>query len=191
MKCLVFLLEEPSAMEMIKELLPRLLPEAETFEVKFIVFEGKQDLEKQLVRKIKLWMRPNSQFLVMRDQDSGNCITIKDSLQEKVNNTGKQNETVIRIACRELESFYLGDLLAVEQGLSLSGFARHQDSKKYRSPDNLVSPSLELLKLTKKNYQKVAGSRAIGKHLKTDGSNRSHSFNTLLQGIRKQLDITR
>lgn len=189
MKCIVFLLEEPSAKEMIQALLPRLLPVGVVIDIKYIVFEGKQDLEKQLERKIKFWMKPNSVFLVLRDQDSGDCATIKSTLQEKVNNTSKQSNTVIRIACRELESFYLGDLLAVEKGLSLSGLAKMQNKRKFRSPDNLHTPSQELFKLTDSNYQKVAGSRAIGKYLKIDGSNMSRSFNILLQGIRKLVDI--
>lgn len=43
MKHLVFLLEEPSAKEMLNGLLPRLLP---GLSYRCIVFEGKQDLEK-------------------------------------------------------------------------------------------------------------------------------------------------
>ena len=41
MNTLVFLLEEPSAKEMLKGILPRLLPEH--IQPQFIVFEGKQD----------------------------------------------------------------------------------------------------------------------------------------------------
>ncbi|WP_141698876.1 hypothetical protein [Candidatus Marithrix sp. Canyon 246] len=55
----------------------------------------------------------------------------------------------------------------------------------FREPDKLSNPSEELYKLTKKKYQKVAGSRAIAPHLKIDGTNKSHSFNILLQGIKK------
>ncbi len=46
MKSLVFFLEEPSARAMLEGLLPRLLPDG--WLVRYIVFEGKQDLEKQL-----------------------------------------------------------------------------------------------------------------------------------------------
>ena len=41
MKTLVFCLEEPSAREMLKGVLPRLLPEG--IDVKYLVFEGKQE----------------------------------------------------------------------------------------------------------------------------------------------------
>lgn len=55
MRRLVFCLEEPSAREMLKGLLPRFLPDdvAPTY----LVFEGKQDLEKQLVKHLRGWRR--------------------------------------------------------------------------------------------------------------------------------------
>jgi len=51
MKELVFLLEERSARVMLESLLPRLLRNEVSF--RLIPFEGKQDLEKQIVRKIR------------------------------------------------------------------------------------------------------------------------------------------
>jgi len=44
---LVFFLEEPSAKAMLEGLLPRLLPES--VYCRYVVFEVKQDLEKQMV----------------------------------------------------------------------------------------------------------------------------------------------
>ena len=51
--------------------------------------------------------------------------------------TGKAYRSLIRIACRELESFYLADLQAVEQALGLSGIASQQQTRRYREPDRL------------------------------------------------------
>ena len=103
---MVFFLEERSAEEMLKGVLPRILPE--TIVPRFVVFEGKQDLEKRLPIKLKAWRNPHCLFVVMRDQDSGDCVAIKNSLAQKCADAGKP-ETLVRIACRELESFYLGD----------------------------------------------------------------------------------
>ena len=50
-----------------------------------------------------------------RDKDSGDCRSIKRKMAQKVQNSGKMDKTLIRIACHELESFYLGDLSAVEK----------------------------------------------------------------------------
>ena len=49
MNQVVFFLEERSAREMLKNLLPRILPDNVT--IRYVVFEGKQDLEKQLEKK--------------------------------------------------------------------------------------------------------------------------------------------
>ena len=51
MRELVFLLEEPSAKAMLESLLPRLLDSGIAY--RCIPFEGKQDLEKQMTRKIR------------------------------------------------------------------------------------------------------------------------------------------
>lgn len=183
MSYLVFMLEEPSAAEMLKGILPRLLPTEVS--VKYIVFEGKQDLEKQLERRLKGWNQPNSVFLVMRDKDNGDCLIIKNRLAEKVMAAGKQDSTIVRIACSELESFYLGDLKAVEDGLRIANLAKKQNIKKFRTPDSLSNASEELIKLTNGKYQKLAGSREIGPHLKINGTSNSYSFNMLLAGIDK------
>lgn len=184
MTTLVFCLEEPSAREMLIGLLPNLLPSNISYE--FIVFEGKQDMEKRLSKRIQHWRKPDTKFLVMRDQDSApNCSQVKKKLTDLCQNTGK-TDFLIRIACHELESFYLGDLEAVEKGLGIKGLAKKQTLAKFRSPDTLGSPSEELIKLTDQIYQKVSGSRAIGAHLKLNG-NKSHSFEVLVSGIQKLL----
>lgn len=181
MKSIVFFLEELSAKEMLVGLLPRILPPDVV--PLFVVFEGKQDLEKQLERKLRGWRAPNSLFVVLRDQDAGNCVSIKSNLASKCHAAG-QPQTLIRIACHELESWYLGDLAAVESALKIKNLAHHQTRRRYADPDKIVGPSLELAQLTKQVYQKVAGSRAIGPHLSLT-NNCSHSFSIFLDGIRR------
>lgn len=178
---LVCFLEEPSAKEMLQGLFPRLLPANVT---PFIIpFEGKQDLEKQLVRKMRGWQTPNSVFLVMRDQDSSDCQKVKAKLTGLCAEAGK-TDAMVRIACRELESFYFGDLAAVEAGLGLRGLLQNKNKAKYRDPDAIGNPSEELQKLTGNVYQKVSGSRAISPHLNLE-KNTSRSFNVLVAGIRR------
>jgi len=184
MKTIVFLLEEPSAREMLEGLLPRLLPVG--FKRRYVIFQGKQDMERQLVRRLRGWQLPDSVFVVLRDQDAADCHEVKARLVELCQRAGR-DEVLVRIACRELESFYLGDLEAVERGLEVRGLAAKQSKRKYRTPDNLSSPSIELSNLTGKLYQKVSGSRAIGPHLSLN-SNRSHSFQVLLSGIKRLVE---
>ncbi len=180
MMTLVFFLEEPSAEEMLRGILPNILPDHVV--TRFIVFEGKQDMEKQLKRRLKFWQAPNSRFFVMRDQDSRDCRSIKQNLLELCEAAHKP-ETIVRIACHELESFYIGDLNAVEKGLGVRNLAKLQNKRKFREPDALSHPGWELKNLTKNRYQKVSGSRAIGKHLDIE-NNLSHSFNVLVSAIK-------
>ncbi len=186
MKTIVFFLEEPSAKEMLEGLLPRVLPP--NAQIRYLVFRGKQDLEKNLVQKLRGWRLPESVFVVIRDQDSGDCQAVKQRLLA-LSAQADKGDVLVRVACHEIESFYLGDLAAVEKGLNLNGLSTRQNNHKYRNPDNLGNPSEELFKITKGEYQKVSGSRAIGPHLDLT-NNRSHSFNVLVTGIRRLADTT-
>lgn len=185
MKTIVFFLEEPSAREMLAGVLPRILPD--DIQIRYIIFRGKQDLEKNLKKKLRSWRTPDSVFVVMRDQDSGNCKAIKTKLAGLCHDAGKEG-VLVRIACRELESFYLGDLAAVEQGLGIKGLEKQQQWRKFRDPDRLGSPAQELFRLTQKAYDKIAGSRAIAPYLSLD-ANCSTSFKVLLSGIRKLVEV--
>lgn len=179
MTTLVFFLEEPSAEAMLDSFLPRVLPEG--FDHKCLVFEGKSDLEKRLIKRLRDWQKPDCHFIVLRDQDSADCFEAKSILKQKCIE-GKHPEALVRIACHELENWFIGDLEAVEKGLLIPGLASYQRKAKYRDPDLIQNSAEELKKLTKGKYQKVAGSREIGKHLETE-RNCSHSFQVFFKGL--------
>jgi hypothetical protein len=170
---------------MLDIILPKLIPSIETT---IINFEGKQDLEKNIEKKIKHWGTPDTVFLVTRDQDSEDCQVIKERLLQKVISSGKENVSLIRIACHELESFYLGDLLAVEKGMNIANLSKKQNKKKFRTPDTIVEAKEELQKIAK-TYQPVSGSKKISKYLELDGNNKSISFNFLISGIKKLCSV--
>lgn len=184
MSTLVFLLEEESARNMLIPVVQQLVPQE--IQVQFITFSGKQDLERQLVHKLRFWCDSGSRFIILRDKDSGDCGIIKQRLLELARESGKGDACCVRIACHELESFFLGDLAAVAQGLNVPAVANMQRKQKFRTPDALANAAEELMKITGGKYSKLAGSRAISPHLKLDGSNRSHSFGVLLEAIRRQ-----
>ena len=104
----------------------------------------------------------------------------KKALAAKCARAGRK-DALVRIACHELESFYLGDLEAVKTAYGIP--VPSQKNRKFRTPDNLANAAEELKKITKMKYQKVEGSRLIARHLKLDGSSSSASFNALLSGI--------
>lgn len=182
MKELVFLLEEPSAKALLESLLPRIL--SDEISIRCIPFEGKQDLEKQLTRKIRAYQNQNARFIVLRDLDNHpDCLAVKRKLLDLCAASGKATQCLVRIACKELETFYLADLQAVEQALQMNGLVKQQKNKKFRTPDSLGSPSGELKNLTRQRYEKVAGSREIGKHLNPENE-RSPSFRNFIGAIR-------
>jgi len=183
MRELVFMLEEVSAKACLESLLPRFLDPR--IAPRMVAFEGKQDLEKQLVKRLRGYLNPNARFIVMRDQDNApDCKRIKSELLDLCQSAGRRRVSMVRIACRELETFYLADLQAVEIAFGLPGLALQQRKRRFRQPDALGSPSRELTSLTRGAYQKVNGSRLLGKRLDLDNE-RSCSFKNLVQGIRR------
>ncbi len=182
MKEIVFFLEELSAKAMLEGVVPRIILE-NGISTRYVVFEGKQDLDGQLERRLRGYRHPNPRFIVLRDQDGNpDCIDVKRRINEICQRSGRDN-IKIRIACRELESFYFGDLIAVERALNLVGLHRRSNSARFRTPDQIVSPSSALVHLTSGGYQKVSGSRLIGPHMNLDNE-RSRSFAALVSAIR-------
>ena len=189
MNNLVFFLEEPSAKEMLKGLLPKLLPKNMHSAV-YIVFQGKRDLEKKLYDRLSGWRTPNSIFIVLLDQDSEDCKLVKNRLINQCERLKKSKKIIFRIACYELESWYFGDLSAVEKALNHLQLTRYASKAKYRDPDKINKPCEELKKITRGEYQKISGSRAIGPHLSLN-KNTSKSFNIFIKGIRKLIGESR
>ena len=183
MSDLVFLLEGESEKEMLKVLLPAVLPK--TINPVLVSFEGKQDLKKRLGIKIKGWISPCIGFVVLCDKDHSDCVVLKNEMKEACSLTGKKNY-LIRIACSEIESWYLGDLLAVEQAIGPAGISTNQNKKKFRSPDNLSNAKEELRKITNGLYREKSGSREIGKKMSVNPHmNKSHSFGVFISGVQR------
>ncbi len=160
-------------------LLPRILPEGVPF--RLISHEGKQDLERSIPRKLRAWQNPEARFVVVRDQDSGDCVEIKRHLERLCADAGRA-DTLVRIVCHELEAWYLADLRALDQAFG-TRLAAQQNRSKYRNPDRaLVSPNRELKALVP-GFGKVTGARALGPLVEVDNQ-RSPSFAHFVRGVR-------
>jgi hypothetical protein len=184
MTTIVFLLEEDSAKALLEKLLPRVL-DASQYDFKFIVFEGKSDLDKRIEQKLRVWLLPAARFVILRDKDSADCKKVKEDLLGKaVKARGDASQTLVRIACHEIEAWYLGDLAAVSAAFELPNLAKLAGKSKYRNPDGLANAKQELKRLTKDAYQEISGSRALGSLLDFS-SNASHSFNVFIAGLRR------
>ncbi len=174
-----FFLKEKSAKVFLEGLLPRILPGE--FSFKCIAFEGKSDLERQLYNKIIGWKTPHTCFVVIRDKDAEDCLVVKKRLTQ-ICTKARRADSLVRIACHELESWYLGDLEAVGSCFGINNLSKKQYHKKFRDPDRLANPREELLKLTQNKYQKVGSSRKLAQHIDPN-QNTSASFNALVNGI--------
>jgi hypothetical protein len=146
----------------------------------FIVFQGKQDLEKRMVLRIRHWLQADSRFIVLRDQDSGDCKAVKAALAERCAQAGRP-DTVVRVACRELESYFVGDWHAVAQAFGKPALARLAGKATYRNPDLLGSPSQELARHLP-GYQKRDGARRIAPLVDPE-RNVSRSFHALRRAV--------
>ena len=110
MTSLVFMVEERSMAALLEGVLPRIVPTSVAYQV--VPHEGKSDLKKSLPRKLTAWGVPGARFVVLIDQDSNNCKKLKAELRALCDGT-EAEPPLIRIVCRSLESWVIGDLDAV------------------------------------------------------------------------------
>ncbi len=174
-----FLLEEYSMKTLLDQLLPRLFPELSFLCLKH---EGKQDLERSIPRKLRGWREPGVQFVVLRDNDGGDCKQLKSRLATLCRDAGRP-DTIVRIACQELEAWYLGEPEAMAEAFEKDSLRHIRSRSKYRDPDTVPRPSEEMTKLVPE-FQKVSGARSMGAHLSME-RNVSQSFRALVHGVRR------
>jgi hypothetical protein len=178
---LVFLLEELSAKEFLDRLLPRLLPDGIDFLT--IPHRGKHDLVKSIPIKLKAWQRQDARFVILHDQDSNDCLTLKQRLSSLCQRAAPHRPALVRISCRELEAWYWGDLAGVEKAYPNSRLTYLASKATYRHPDTVGHPADEIKKHVPE-FEKVSGARKIAPHLSIN-QNRSASFNAFISGVRK------
>ena len=180
---IIFLLEERSTQNVLEVLLPKLIPEPITY--RCIPHRGKQDLAKAIPGIIRAFsFSPSTKFVIVHDQDSHDCKKLKAELSQLCQNPDNR-KILIRIICHELESWFLGDLAAVENAYKLStgSLSKLQNKNKFRNPDRLNSAKQEIKKLVPEYYAGTH-SKQIAPHLSVS-RNASHSFQVFCSGIKK------
>jgi len=134
-------------------------------EVRFkcIPHEGKIDLLKSIPRKLKAWREPGVHFIVIIDNDNRDCKELKAELLELCRNSGRDN-TLVRIACQELEAWYLGDPEALAIAFRNNKLRHLSRKAPFRIPDKIHNPSKQIERLVP-GFQKISGARAIASHI--------------------------
>jgi hypothetical protein len=90
MKTIAVFLGDPSAKVMLEGFInAHFNYDPAEFDFRYCVHEGKQDLDKHLKNRIKYWKTPETVFVVMRDQDSGDCLAIKRKLKAECEAAGR------------------------------------------------------------------------------------------------------
>jgi hypothetical protein len=175
----VFLVEELSMKHFLDELLPREFPRLAYI---CVVHDGKRDLEVSLPKKLRAWREPGVRFVVLRDNDGGDCRAIKQKLVDLCREGGR-SDTLVRIVCQELEAWYVGDPAALAEVYEDQVLAELGNKARFRDPDSVVQPSEALAKLIP-SFQKLSAAREVGA-LTVPARNTSRSFQVFLDGLRR------
>lgn len=182
-----FLVEEPSTAEVLKLLLPKILPAPWALDENYFVraHNGKSDLLRSIPNKLRGFGQFTGQttgFVIVHDQDSNDCRELKQQLVQLCNEHSSNNiRFLVRIVCHELEAWYLGDKNALSHV-----FPHHRinpKSAKFRDPDTCINPKLELKRIVGA-YSQIAAAREIGQYMDIE-DNRSESFRQFVSGVRR------
>ena len=106
---IIFLVEDYSMRKFLEGILPRLGFASHHFEIKH--HNGKEDLLANLSKVIPTLSKRAAHLIVLIDKDKQDCVQLKQKLQEKM--AWCFCQYTLRIACYELESWFLGDLDAI------------------------------------------------------------------------------
>ncbi|QJD69491.1 DUF4276 family protein [Xanthomonas campestris pv. badrii] len=179
---LIFLLEEPSMKILLDGLLPRLFPgwqEGRDFQC--VPHDGKSDLERSLRTKLRAWRVPGDRFVVVRDNDNADCLVLKARLVQVCADLGR-SDTLVRLVCQELESWYIADLSALAKAFPADKLDTPALRKRFAEPDTWNKPSAELERLIPE-FQKRSGARLMAERLREEG-NCSPNFHAFINGVR-------
>ena len=172
--------------EVLKKILPKILAEKWIYETNYFIraFEGKSDLFKSLPRQIMALSKKQGVkvgVVVLHDQDSADCKLLKARLIKQMS-AEESTPRLVRIICRELESWYIGDFKAISQAYPNFKYINYINKAKFRNPET-CNAEYELSKILPE-FQKISSAKAIAPFLKAE-NNRSESFKQFVSGIQK------
>ena len=176
---LIFLLEEPSMQALLEGLLPRFFPDVSFL---CVPHAGKADLERSIRDTLRNWKTPGDRFVVVRDSDGADCVEVKRRIVQLCHD-GRREDTLVRVVCQELESWYLGDPDAMAIAFGDNSLRSIRGKSRFRQPDSIAKPSHHVERLVG-GYGKIQGARLMAQHLTRQG-NRSHSFEVFINGVQR------
>lgn len=180
MRKLLILCEEGSAKKFLDIFIPRLVSEyfpnyrkGTDYNFNIIETKGKGNIKKRLAQ-LDATITNYTHLIILVDQDDDDCCNLKSIIQ---NSVSWKTPTKIRIACHELESFYLGDKVALKHALGKDVPLQR------RKPDNIPNAAKYISQY--KNYAKTELAPKMGKLISLQTE--SYSFNILTRTIKEML----
>jgi len=181
-----FLLEEPSMKDCLEQLLPKILPEQYVLNENVFLrpHQGKQDLQKSIPKKVQAfsYFADPVVIIVMHDQDSNDCMKLKNKLSSFFENY--PYPYLVRIVCIELEAWYIGDMDAIENVYSNFKAKKYKNVSKFRKPDSCNAAD-ELKKIIPA-FKKGHAARNIPRYFNIERNN-SESFRQFISGLKRVL----
>lgn len=196
------LVEELSAKVALDLLLPRTIPVEATFVVH--AFEGRVRLLSRLEQRLRgySYYGQNTRILVLVDRDDDDCRVLKAHLEQTARSVGLPTlctatgqgriQVCNRIACEELEAWFLGDPKAVCAAYPKVK-ASYASQSKYRDPDAITGGTWEAMAhllnqaghyRDRARFPKVEVARMVTPHLDLNRNN-SSSFRVFIDGVRR------
>jgi len=186
---IIFLVEDYSMRKFLEGILPRLGFEEHLFEIKH--HRGKEDLISHLNKIIPSLSKRAQQIIVIIDQDRQDCVKLKNKLKGKL--ALCICDYKIRIACYELEAWFLGDMEAIAKCSPRFKAKFFQGKEKYRDVDNIPKPSSVIEQIVPNWKHQYANKPKFAEEIahfislekrNENKANRSHSFHVLLEMLR-------
>ena len=149
------LVEEISVEMALHNLLPKLVTDEHTYRI--ISFQGKKDLLRKLkieLKGYKRWIGEDFKIIILVDRDNQDCLDLKNELESyakdaklltRTSSHGALNYSVVnRIIIEELESWFLGDPIAIRSAYPRVSADFHRKTQ-YRIPDQIKGGTWEAL----------------------------------------------
>lgn len=194
-----FLVEEQSAEEALKHLLPRLIKKRAQW--KLISLGSKYKLIKALPKRLAAYRQridegEDLRVVVLVDRDHDDCNAIKHQLEDVARGARLATKSapdadgrflvVNRIVVEELESWFIGDPEALRQAFTS---LPQIDARRgiFRNPDNggsweALHRFLKKHGIYRSSFPKIDAARRIAPRLDPH-TNRSHSFGVFVDGV--------
>jgi Domain of unknown function (DUF4276) len=195
---LEFLVEEPSAEAFLNQVLPRLLGDRASFVIH--AHQGKIDLLRKLNSRLRAyarWLPERMGIVVLIDRDDADCEDLKEQMERAAGEVGLVTRTTAgggcwrvanRLAIEELEAWFFGEWLAVQQAYPRVSSTIPMQAP-YRDSDNIAGGTWQAFEriLKRAGYfsgglRKMEAASAIGKHF-CPARARSPSFRALQSAL--------